>query len=147
MTLWASGFNVGGVEWEYGTQSTPLFRQWCITVTSECDEGHTPPQPLTNCIRLLWGSPLIKQRQWCKAQGFMCGTSWQFLPASAVVGHGCDGHCWPVISDYFNSYTSLVHDQSFFGTIHSISNLSNLAVTSWAYSCFLSPGLYGKIVI
>jgi hypothetical protein len=36
-------------------------------------------------------------------------TRGRFLPASAVVGHCCDGRCWPVMSDYFNSYTALIH--------------------------------------
>ncbi len=32
----------------------------------------------------------------------------------------------------------------FFGTLRRISDLTNLAVTSWNISCFLNPGLYGK---
>ncbi len=35
-----------GSEGVYGHQSTPLFRRWCIATTSDCFEGHTPPQPL-----------------------------------------------------------------------------------------------------
>ncbi len=34
----------GEIEGVYGPQSTPLFRQWCITATLECFEGHTHPQ-------------------------------------------------------------------------------------------------------
>ena len=44
----------------------------------------------------------------------------------------------------FNSYVSLIQIKIFFGTIRRISSLTNLAVTSWAFSCFLSPGLYGR---
>ena len=36
-----------------------------------------------------------------------------------------------------------VFPKIFFGTIRRISNLTNLAVTSWAFSCLLSPGFYG----
>ena len=43
----------------------------------------------------------------------------------------------------FDSYVSLIQNKIFFGTIRRISNLTNLAFTSWAFSCFLSPGLYG----
>ena len=39
----------------------------------------------------------------------------------------------------FESYVSL---EIFVGTIHRIPNLTNLAVTSWDFSCFLSPGLW-----
>jgi hypothetical protein len=45
----------------------------------------------------------------------------------------------------FNSYISLIKKKN--GTICRILNLTNLAVTSWAFSCFLSPGppgLYGR---
>jgi len=44
----------------------------------------------------------------------------------------------------FNSYVSLMQNKIFFGTLRRISNLTNLAITSWAFSCFLSPGLYGR---
>jgi len=74
-------------------------RRWCIAVSSKCVEGHTPHQPLTNYIRLLGGLSSIKQRRWRGAQGFMCGTRGQFLPALSVIGHGCGGCCWPVTSD------------------------------------------------
>ena len=88
------------VEGVYGPQSAPLFRQWCTAVTLECDEGNTPPQPL-------------QKRWWRVAKGFMCGTGGQFLLALAVVGHGCDGCCWPVTSDYFNSYACLILTRKF----------------------------------
>ena len=35
----------GRVEMVNVPQSAPLFRRLCITATSECFEGHTPPQP------------------------------------------------------------------------------------------------------
>ena len=38
-----------------------------------------------------------------------------------------------------NSYVSLIQNKIFFGTIRRILTLTNLAVTSWAFSCFLSP--------
>jgi len=44
----------------------------------------------------------------------------------------------------FNSYVSLIQIKIFFGTIRRISSPKNLAVTSWDFSCFLSPGLYGN---
>ena len=44
----------------------------------------------------------------------------------------------------FDSYVSLIQNKIFFGTLRRILNLTNLAVTSWAFSCFLSPGLYGR---
>ena len=52
----------------------------------------------------------------------------------------------------FDSYVSLIQNKIFFGTLRRISDLTNLAVTSWAFSCFLSPGLWysdlhGKIGI
>ncbi len=43
----------------------------------------------------------------------------------------------------FDSYVDLIQNKLFFGTIRRILNLTNLAVTSWAFSCLLSPGLYG----
>ncbi len=43
----------------------------------------------------------------------------------------------------FDSYVSLIKNKIFFGTLRRISNLTNSDVTSWAFSCFLSPGLYG----
>ena len=46
----------------------------------------------------------------------------------------------------FNSYVSLIQIKIFFGTIRRISSPTNLAVTSWAFSWFLSPGLYGRVV-
>ncbi len=42
----------------------------------------------------------------------------------------------------FGSYVSLIQNKLIFGTIHRISNLTNLAVTSWAFSCLLFPGLW-----
>jgi hypothetical protein len=42
----------------------------------------------------------------------------------------------------FDSYVSLIQNKLFFGTLRRISDLTNLAVTSWAFSWFLSPGLY-----
>jgi hypothetical protein len=39
----------------------------------------------------------------------------------------------------FDSYVSLIQNKLFFGTLRRISNLTNLAVTSWAFSWFLSP--------
>jgi hypothetical protein len=45
----------------------------------------------------------------------------------------------------FDSYVSLIQNKLFFGTLRRISNLTNLAVTSWAFSWFLSPGLYGML--
>ncbi len=42
----------------------------------------------------------------------------------------------------FDSYVSLIQNKNKFGTICRISNLTNLAVTSWAFSCLLSPGLW-----
>jgi len=62
-------------------------------VTSECVEGHTPPQPRKNCIRLLGGSSPIERRRWRGAQCLVWGVRGAFPPASAVVGHGCDGRC------------------------------------------------------
>ncbi len=44
----------------------------------------------------------------------------------------------------FDSYVNKIQNKLFFGTIRRILTLTNLAVTSWAFSCFLSPGLYGK---
>jgi hypothetical protein len=44
----------------------------------------------------------------------------------------------------FDSYVCLIQNKLFFGTLRRISNLTNLAVTSWAFSWFLSPGLYGS---
>ena len=44
----------------------------------------------------------------------------------------------------FDSYASLIQNKIFFDTIRRISNLTNLAVTSWAFSCLLSPGFYGS---
>jgi hypothetical protein len=55
--------DVMGVEGVYGPQSASLFRRGCIDVTSECDEGHAPPQPLNNCVRLLRGFSPIEQRR------------------------------------------------------------------------------------
>ena len=39
----------------------------------------------------------------------------------------------------FDSYVSLIQNKIFFGTLRRILNLTNLAVTSWAFSCLLSP--------
>jgi hypothetical protein len=55
--------------------------------------GCTPPQPLKNCIRLLGGSSPIEQRRWRGAQCLVWGVRGAFPPASAVIGHGCDGRC------------------------------------------------------
>jgi hypothetical protein len=44
----------------------------------------------------------------------------------------------------FDSYVCLIQNKIFFGTLRRISDLTNLAVTSWAFSCFLNPGLYGS---
>ena len=46
----------------------------------------------------------------------------------------------------FNSYVSLIQIKIFFGTIRRISSPTNLAVTSWAFSCFLSPGIHGILL-
>jgi hypothetical protein len=46
----------------------------------------------------------------------------------------------------FDSYVSLIQNKIFFGTLRRISDLTNLAVTSWAFSCLLSPGPYGMVV-
>ncbi len=46
----------------------------------------------------------------------------------------------------FDSYVCLIKNKLFFGTLRRISNLTNLAVTSWAFSWFLSPGLYGRVL-
>ena len=45
----------------------------------------------------------------------------------------------------FDSYVSLIQNKIFFGTLRRISDLTDLAVTSWAFSCLLNPGLYGSI--
>jgi hypothetical protein len=42
----------------------------------------------------------------------------------------------------FDSYVSLIQNKIFVGTLRRLSNLTNLAVTSWAFSCLLSPGLW-----
>ena len=47
--------------------------------------------------------------------------------------------------EIFDSYVSLIQNNFYFGAIRRISNLTNLAVTSWAFSWFLSPGLYGRL--
>ena len=39
----------------------------------------------------------------------------------------------------FDSYVSLIQNKLFVGTIRRISNPTNLAVTSWDFSCLLSP--------
>ena len=41
-----------------------------------------------------------------------------------------------------DSYVCLIQNKIFFGTLRRISDLTNLAVTSWAFSWFLSPGLW-----
>ena len=41
----------------------------------------------------------------------------------------------------FDSYVSLIHNKIFFDTLCKISNLSNLGVASWDFSCLLSPVL------
>ena len=41
----------------------------------------------------------------------------------------------------FNSYISVILN-NFFGFLVRISNLTNLAVTSWDFSCFLSLGIW-----
>ena len=46
----------------------------------------------------------------------------------------------------FYSYVSFVQKTIRFCTLRRISNLSNLAVASWDISCFLSLGLYGRVV-
>ena len=43
----------------------------------------------------------------------------------------------------FDSYVCLIQNKIFFGTLRRISDLTNLAVTSRAFSCLLNPGLYG----
>jgi hypothetical protein len=45
----------------------------------------------------------------------------------------------------FNSYVSAIQNKIVFGTLVRISNLTNLAVASWDFSCFLSPSLYGRL--
>jgi hypothetical protein len=42
----------------------------------------------------------------------------------------------------FDSYISLIQNKIFFGTLSRISDLTDLAVTSWAFSCLLNPGLW-----
>jgi hypothetical protein len=91
------------------TRKGPSTHVIIIAGTKELFEGHTPPQPRKNCIRLLGGSSLIERRRWRGAQCLMWGVRGAFPPASAVVGHGCDGRCCPVTSDYFNSYAALIH--------------------------------------
>jgi hypothetical protein len=44
----------------------------------------------------------------------------------------------------FDSYVCLIQNKIFFGTLRRISDLTNLDVTSRAFSCFLNPGLYGR---
>jgi hypothetical protein len=44
----------------------------------------------------------------------------------------------------FDSYVCLIQNKIFFGTLRRISDLTNLAVTSRAFSCFLNPGLHGS---
>ena len=41
----------------------------------------------------------------------------------------------------FDSYVSLIQNKIFFGTLRRISDLTDLAVTSWAFSCLLNPGI------
>ncbi len=45
----------------------------------------------------------------------------------------------------FDSYVSLIQNNIFFGTSCRISDLTNLAVTSWNISCLLNPGLYDGV--
>ena len=45
----------------------------------------------------------------------------------------------------FDSYVSLIRNKIFVGTLRRISKLTNLAVTSWAFSSLLSPGLWYSI--
>ena len=45
----------------------------------------------------------------------------------------------------FNSYSSVIQNKIVFGTLVRISNLTNLAVASWDFSCLLSLGLYGRL--
>ena len=47
----------------------------------------------------------------------------------------------------FDSYVSLIQKKIFFGTLRRISDLTDLAVTSWAFSCLLNPGLYGSVYL
>jgi hypothetical protein len=47
----------------------------------------------------------------------------------------------------FDSYVSLIQNKIFFGTLRRISDLTDLAVTSWAFSCLLNPGLYGRVFL
>jgi hypothetical protein len=44
-----------------------------------------------------------------------------------------------------DSYVSLIQNKIFFCTLRRISDLTNLAVTSWNISCLLSHGLYGRL--
>ena len=46
----------------------------------------------------------------------------------------------------FDSYVSLIQNKIFFGTLRRISDLTDLAVTSWAFSCLLNPGLWYILV-
>ena len=52
------------VEMVNAPQSAPLYRQLCITTTSECFEGHTPPplNPPPNYIHLLGGASPVAHR-------------------------------------------------------------------------------------
>ena len=45
----------------------------------------------------------------------------------------------------FDSYVSLIQNKIFFGTLRRISDLTDLAVTSWDFICLLNPGLYGSV--
>jgi hypothetical protein len=42
----------------------------------------------------------------------------------------------------FDSYVNLIQNKIFFGTLRRISDPTDLAVTSWAFSCLLNPGLW-----
>ncbi len=89
----------GGVKGVYGPQSTPLFWQLCITITSECFVGHIHPQHPPKLHPLAWGvvvHPLDASAQSARAScevlgGHFCWLwPWLAMVVLVVVGR-CGG--------------------------------------------------------
>jgi hypothetical protein len=140
------------------TSTTPQHnlvnnRAPCLTATSAATTrgmGGLGPRwqtlcSIQRCARTCGGSCYSGARTW-----------WDRRTRGIVSGLGCELWRWKLGGTcevrqilflplgIFDSYVSLIQNKIFFGTLRRISDLTDLAVTSWAFSCLLNPGLYGS---
>ncbi len=103
-TSQTSGCHFGGFWGFVWPSNTLMLWQWCITTTLECFEGRTHPRHPQNYTHLFGRLLSIHLTHQHGAQGLMWDVRGQFLPAAAVVGYGCVGHCWPLEANIRSTY-------------------------------------------